>query len=147
MQIADDAAQIAGDDADEEADRHRDAVGDEADDQRGARAEEKAGEQVAAERVGAEQEMAIRRQRRAFDRQAVEHLVIGAEGSDPGRGDRHDHDKDDDDKPEQRRRLTQHSLDHMHQLASGKGSAPPTMKAESCSIGRRRRIAQLRRMA
>lgn len=51
--VARQSAEITGDDADEEADRHRDAIGDKADDQRSAGAEEQAREEVAAERVGA----------------------------------------------------------------------------------------------
>ena len=127
-------------------DRNRDAIGDKADDQRGAGAVEQAGEQVAAERIGAEQELGAWRHRRAFERQPVKHLFIGIIGCNEWCGDRHENDEGDDRQAEQRRRLADHAFQDAHQPASGMGSAPPRMEAAICSIGMRRRIAQLRRI-
>ena len=99
---ADPAAEIAGGDADQRADQQRRAIGDDADDQRGARAVEDAGQQVAAEQVGAEPEGGVGRQRRAFQRQAVEHLLVGIVGGEPRRQDRAGHDDRHDHQAEQR---------------------------------------------
>jgi hypothetical protein len=64
QRAADPAAKIAGGHADQRADQQSRAVGDDADDKRGARAEEDAREQVAAEQVGAQPEFFAGRQRR-----------------------------------------------------------------------------------
>ena len=98
QRAADPAAEIAGGDADQRADQQRRAIGDDADDQRGARAEEDAGQQVAAEQVGAEPEVGVGRQRRAFQRQPVEDLLVGIVGGEPRREERAGHD-DRDDRP------------------------------------------------
>ncbi len=104
--------------------QHRDPVGDDADDQRGARAVEEAGEEVAAEQVGAEQKCAARRQRRAFERQPVEDLLVRAVGRDQRRGERHCDDGQDHGKAEQGRLALQYLPQHPHQPAPASVLAP-----------------------
>ena len=91
--------------ADQRADRHRDAVGDDADDERGARAVEEAREEIAAEEVGAEQEVcrsaAAARLRASARRRAA---PSGGKGASSGARDRRGDDDDDDDEAEQRER-------------------------------------------
>ena len=89
-------AQIAGDEAQRGAHRHGEAIGHDADQQRGLRAEEQAGELVAAVGVGAEPEARIGRQGRALERQAVEELLRRIVRRQPGRCRGGKHEDDDD---------------------------------------------------
>ena len=95
QRAADEAAEEPGGDPDHRPDHHRDAVGDDADDQRGPRAVEEPRQEVATEQVGAEQVGRVRRQRRAFKREAVEELLVRREGREPRREDRGDHHQED----------------------------------------------------
>ena len=112
QRAADPAAEIAGGDADQRADEQRDAVGDDADDQRGARAEQDAGQQVAAEQVGAQPEVGVGRQRRAFQRQPVEELLVRVVAGEPRRQDRAGHHDRDDGEADHRQRPLQQPLEH-----------------------------------
>ena len=90
------ATEISGANADSRTDEHRNTVGYHADDQRGLRTIDQAGEQIAPDEIGAEPEFQVGRERRAFQRQAVEELFVGIEGNDPRREERGcDSDNDD----------------------------------------------------
>ncbi len=109
-EVAGPAAQVARGNADEQSDRDRHAVGHEADDERSACAEQHAGKQIAAERIGPERESAAGRHGRAFQGQPVEHLLVGIKGREDRRAERRDDHEDDDQQAEQRRRLRPSSL-------------------------------------
>jgi hypothetical protein len=104
QQAADDAAEEARGDADHGANRDGDAVGDDADDQRRARPVEEPRQEIAAEQVGTEQEMAARRQRRPLQCQPIEELLVGRERRNQRRGGRRDDHEDDHGKPEHGKR-------------------------------------------
>ena len=76
-----------------------------ADDERGPGTPEQAGEKVAAEQVGAEPEAFPRRQRCSFQRQAVEELLVGRVGCEPGSGKGREPGQEDDGDAGQRQRI------------------------------------------
>ena len=100
---ADETAQEAGDHSEPGAEHHGGAVGEHADDHRSLGTEQEAGEDVAAERVGAHPEAGVGGQRLALDRQPVEELLVRIVGGDEVRRDGRQHRNRHDDEAAERR--------------------------------------------